>query len=117
MKSLIRPDSRATFLFGLCRSAMDFARNALGCSAVIPGKEGFEEFCSGEWMHFTHYKKINKKAPELSPIEALPEMIEYMELCKQDIVLHAQALDNSIRRLKKMQLQCEKVSQSKEESK
>lgn len=89
-------------------SAVDWARFAIGSDKIL-GEEGFENFKSGDWNHFWHYKYINNNKPEYSGKEALDEMSEYRIRLAEDIMRTAQELDDKIKRLAKMEKQIHEV--------
>ena len=101
------PENHA--VVGICYSAIDWAKHAIAAEKIA-GPEGFENFCSGPWKHWPHYKHISKLTPETSRgVNAIEEMQRHIEYLTADIERHALELDDMIRRLQRMNEQISEV--------
>lgn len=103
----LRPTERNRVV-GIALSAQEWARHAIG-SDKRSGPEGFENFKSSGWCHFTHYQHISKEHPERSKPEAADEMAEYRSKLVDEIWHTAKLLDAQIMRLQRMEEQMSEV--------
>ena len=108
----LKPTIKNVRIFGICLTANDWARNATGADEKTTGKEGFENFRSGNWNHTCHYKLISKENPHLSPPGAIEEMSEMRESLLSDIDSTSKLLDEQIKRLSKMEEQMKDVMEA-----
>lgn len=97
-------------IFGSLLSAESWARQAIG-SEKMSGQHGFDGFCSGEWMHFIHYKLLRNNDPSMSPRGALPEMAEYRARLCENIMSAAREIDGMVKQLQKMEEQMADVQE------
>ncbi len=102
-----------TTVFGICYSAEDWARNAIGAEKRV-GPEGFENFSSGGWHHYWHYKDIDRTYPWRSNKNTLEEMSQYRERLAEEIISLGKHLDERIMRLAKMEEQMKEVIENNE---
>lgn len=92
---------------GIAYSCRAWANHAVAADK-LSGPEGFENFRSGDWLHYIHYKNISSN-PEVSPQSALEEMSNCREKLVSDILKTAVQIDQMVMRLQRMEEQMKEV--------